>query len=96
MTEMNTFKAVLVKETANNQFTVNIANRSVSDLPDNDLLINVHFHGDTSTMFYVATTHSPMVTPESTVLRVQSSESGSLSTPIIERESPTDIEINVL
>lgn len=43
MTEINTFKAVLVEETANNQFTVNIANRSVSDLPDNDLLINVHY-----------------------------------------------------
>ena len=43
MSETNTFKAVLVEETANKQFTVKIANRSISDLPDNDLLINVHY-----------------------------------------------------
>jgi len=43
MSELNTFKAVLVEEKANKQFTVNIANRSVSDLPDNDLLVNVHY-----------------------------------------------------
>jgi acrylyl-CoA reductase (NADPH) len=43
MSESNTFKAVLVEETANKKFTVNIVNRSVSDLPDNDLLVNVHY-----------------------------------------------------
>jgi acrylyl-CoA reductase (NADPH) len=43
MSELNTFKAVLVEETANKQFTVNIVNRSVSDLPKNDLLVNVHY-----------------------------------------------------
>jgi acrylyl-CoA reductase (NADPH) len=43
MSELNTFKAVLVEEAANKQFTVNVVNRSVSDLPDNDLLVNVHY-----------------------------------------------------
>ena len=43
MSELNTFKAVLVEETANKQFTVNIVNRSLNDLPDNDLLVNVHY-----------------------------------------------------
>lgn len=43
MTELNTFKAVLVEEIANKQFTVKVANRSVNDLPDNDLLVNVHY-----------------------------------------------------
>ncbi|MFT6806116.1 MAG: acrylyl-CoA reductase (NADPH), partial [Glaciecola sp.] len=41
MSELNTFKALLVEETANKQFTLNIVNRSVSDLPENDLLVNV-------------------------------------------------------
>jgi alcohol dehydrogenase len=43
MSEVNTFKALLVEEIVDNQFTLNIANRSVSDLPDNDLLVNVHY-----------------------------------------------------
>jgi alcohol dehydrogenase len=43
MTELNTFKALLVEETDNKQFTLNIVNRSVSDLPENDLLVNVHY-----------------------------------------------------
>lgn len=43
MPELNSFKAVLVEETANNKFTVNIVNRVVSDLPVNDLLISVHY-----------------------------------------------------
>jgi acrylyl-CoA reductase (NADPH) len=43
MSELNTFKALLVEETANKQFTLNIVNRSVSDLPENDLLVNVHY-----------------------------------------------------
>ncbi|MFQ3207128.1 MAG: acrylyl-CoA reductase (NADPH) [Glaciecola sp.] len=43
MSELNTFKAVLVEETADKQFTVNVTNRSVSDLPNNDLTVNVHY-----------------------------------------------------
>jgi acrylyl-CoA reductase (NADPH) len=43
MSELNTFKALLVEETANKQFTLNIVNRLVSDLPENDLLVNVHY-----------------------------------------------------
>ena len=43
MSELNTFKALLVEETDNKQFTLNIVNRSVSDLPENDLLVNVHY-----------------------------------------------------
>ena len=43
MTELNTFKALLVEETDNKKFTLNIVNRSVSDLPENDLLVNVHY-----------------------------------------------------
>ncbi|WP_299080608.1 YhdH/YhfP family quinone oxidoreductase [uncultured Paraglaciecola sp.] len=43
MSQMNTFKAVLVEETADKQFTVNISHRSVNDLPNNDLLIQVHY-----------------------------------------------------
>jgi len=43
MIELNTFKALLVEETDNKQFTLNIVNRSVSDLPENDLLVNVHY-----------------------------------------------------
>jgi acrylyl-CoA reductase (NADPH) len=43
MSELNTFKALLVEETVNKHFTLNIVNRSVSDLPENDLLVNVHY-----------------------------------------------------
>jgi acrylyl-CoA reductase (NADPH) len=43
MSEVNNFKALLVEETANKQFTLNIVNRSVTDLPENDLLVNVHY-----------------------------------------------------
>jgi len=43
MSELNTFKALLVEKTDNKQFTLNIVNRSVSDLPENDLLVNVHY-----------------------------------------------------
>jgi acrylyl-CoA reductase (NADPH) len=43
MSELKTFKALLVEETANKHFTLNIVNRSVSDLPKNDLLVNVHY-----------------------------------------------------
>ncbi|WP_293750223.1 YhdH/YhfP family quinone oxidoreductase [uncultured Paraglaciecola sp.] len=43
MTEQNTFKAVLIEENSDNTFTVKIAHRSLSDLPDNDLLVNVHY-----------------------------------------------------
>ena len=43
MSKLIDFKAVLVEETSDRNFTVNIATRSVSDLPDNDLLIKVHY-----------------------------------------------------
>jgi acrylyl-CoA reductase (NADPH) len=43
MSKLNTFKAVLVEETADKQFTVNVSNRCVSDLPNNDLTVNVHY-----------------------------------------------------
>ena len=43
MSKLIDFKVVLVKETSDRNFTVNIATRSVSDLPDNDLLIKVHY-----------------------------------------------------
>lgn len=34
-----TFKALVVEETSDGEFTKSIQQRSVSDLPDNDLLI---------------------------------------------------------
>ena len=43
MSEVNNFKALLVEEAANKQFTLNIVNRSLTDLPENDLLVNVHY-----------------------------------------------------
>ncbi len=43
MSEVNNFKALLVEEAANKQFTLNIVNRSLTDLPENDLMINVHY-----------------------------------------------------
>ena len=43
MSEVNNFKALLVEEVANKQFTLNIVNRSLTDLPENDLLVNVHY-----------------------------------------------------
>ena len=38
-----TFQALVVNETADNTFTRQITTRSVSDLPDHDLLINVQY-----------------------------------------------------
>ena len=43
MSELNPFKAVLVEEAANKKFTINVVNRSLGDLPNNDLLVNVHY-----------------------------------------------------
>lgn len=38
-----TFKALVVRETSNGEFKKSIDQRSVSDLPENDLLIEVHY-----------------------------------------------------
>ena len=38
-----TFNALVVEETSDGSFTKNIQQRNVSDLPDNDLLIEVHY-----------------------------------------------------
>ena len=38
-----TFKALVVEETSEGNFTKSIQQRNVSDLPDNDLLIEVHY-----------------------------------------------------
>ena len=38
-----TFKALVVRETSNGEFKKSIEQRSVSDLPENDLLIEVHY-----------------------------------------------------
>lgn len=43
MSEPTKFSALLVEETGDNIFNSNIVNRTVSDLPDNDLLINVQY-----------------------------------------------------
>lgn len=43
MSQANTFKALLVEEQDDKTFTKSIVQRSVSDLPDNDLLIQVHY-----------------------------------------------------
>lgn len=43
MTQSTTFKALLVEEQDDKSFSKSIAVRSLSDLPDNELLINVHY-----------------------------------------------------
>jgi acrylyl-CoA reductase (NADPH) len=43
MTQSTTFKALLVEEQDDKSFSKSIAVRSISDLPDNELLINVHY-----------------------------------------------------
>ncbi|TRX56384.1 YhdH/YhfP family quinone oxidoreductase [Thalassomonas sp. M1454] len=43
MPNNTTFKALLVEELTNKEFSKSIVSRNISDLPDNDLLIEVHF-----------------------------------------------------
>lgn len=43
MSETTTFKALLVQELADKQFSKSIVTRNISDLPENDLLIEVHY-----------------------------------------------------
>ncbi|MEP7706574.1 YhdH/YhfP family quinone oxidoreductase [Paraglaciecola sp. 25GB23A] len=43
MTQSTTFKALLVEEQDDKSFSKSIAVRSLNDLPDNELLINVHY-----------------------------------------------------
>ncbi|WOH37811.1 YhdH/YhfP family quinone oxidoreductase [Thalassotalea fonticola] len=43
MSQLNTFKALLVEEVADNKFTQKITERTLADLPDNDLLIDVYY-----------------------------------------------------
>lgn len=43
MSNNKTFKALVVHETSNGEFEKSIEQRSASDLPDNDLLIEVHY-----------------------------------------------------
>lgn len=43
MSDNTTFKALLVQELADKQFSKSIVTRNISDLPENDLLIEVHY-----------------------------------------------------
>ncbi|KGJ95733.1 YhdH/YhfP family quinone oxidoreductase [Thalassotalea sp. ND16A] len=43
MANENTYNALYVEEVADKQFSQNIRERSINDLPDNDLLIDVHY-----------------------------------------------------
>lgn len=43
MSNNKTFKALVVHETSNGEFEKSIEQRSASGLPDNDLLIEVHY-----------------------------------------------------
>lgn len=43
MTQSTAFNAIQVSETADNHYVSSLVSRSVSDLPDNDMLINVHY-----------------------------------------------------
>lgn len=43
MSNENTFKALLVEELADKQFSQTITERNLADLPDNELLIDVHY-----------------------------------------------------
>ncbi|OUS32738.1 oxidoreductase [Thalassotalea sp. 42_200_T64] len=43
MASENTFNALYVEEVADKQFSQSICERSINDLPDNDLLIDVHY-----------------------------------------------------
>ena len=43
MSDQQTFKALVVRETNDGEFEKSIQERSVSDLPENDLLIEVHY-----------------------------------------------------
>ena len=43
MSNNTTFKALVVEETEDGEFKKSIQERSVSDLPENDLLIEVHY-----------------------------------------------------
>lgn len=43
MTQPSTFKALLVEEQQDNIFTKSVVERHIRDLPDNDLLIQVHY-----------------------------------------------------
>ena len=44
MANNNTFKALVVHEASDGKFNKSIQTRNVSDLPDNDLLIEVHLN----------------------------------------------------
>jgi acrylyl-CoA reductase (NADPH) len=43
MSNAKTFKALVVEETSDGEFKKSIQQRNVSDLPENDLLIEVHY-----------------------------------------------------
>lgn len=43
MSNDTTFKALVVEETSDGEFKKSIQERKVSDLPENDLLIEVHY-----------------------------------------------------
>jgi acrylyl-CoA reductase (NADPH) len=43
MSQSTRFNALVVEEKANNTFTKSICQRDVTDLPDNELLIEVHY-----------------------------------------------------
>ncbi len=43
MSQPSTFTALLVEEQDDKTFSKHIVQRSISDLPDNDLLIEVHY-----------------------------------------------------
>lgn len=43
MSQSTSFNAIQVNETSDKQFVSSLVTRTVSDLPDNDLLINVHY-----------------------------------------------------
>ena len=43
MSKPTLFNALVVKETADNTFTKSICRRDINELPDNELLIEVHY-----------------------------------------------------
>ena len=43
MTQAKTFKALLVEEQQDHTFTKSVVERNISELPENDLLIQVHY-----------------------------------------------------
>ena len=40
---LNTFKTLIIEETENSTFTRNISYKSINELPNNDVLIQVHY-----------------------------------------------------